>query len=176
MELYEAMSTLRAVRRLRPDPIPEDVLERVLTAATWAPTGGNHQGWRIVAVTDADKKQALEDLYRPHWENYVPGYEQHLANMPEGARQKSERALAAGTYLATHMHEVPVVAVFCFKPSTDDHHRCRSRSAQRGWRRLSLPGSTEPAAGSKKRRAWLCSDNLAVYRGSGGETAAGDTR
>ena len=48
MELYDAMSTLRAVRRLRPDPIEDDVLERVLRAATWAPTGGNHQGWRIV--------------------------------------------------------------------------------------------------------------------------------
>ena len=35
--LYEAMSTLRAVRRLRPDPIPDDVMERVLQAAAWAP-------------------------------------------------------------------------------------------------------------------------------------------
>jgi nitroreductase len=41
IELYEAMRTLRAVRRLRPDPIPNDVLRRVLEAATWAPTGGN---------------------------------------------------------------------------------------------------------------------------------------
>jgi nitroreductase len=40
MDLYDAMSTLRAVRRLRPDPIDEAVVERVLTAATWAPTGG----------------------------------------------------------------------------------------------------------------------------------------
>ncbi len=116
MELYDAMSTLRAVRRLRPDPIPEDVLKRVLTAATWAPTGGNHQGWRIVAVTDPDKKQALEDLYRPHWQNYVPGYEQLLQNMPEKSRQSSQRALDAGTYLANHLHEAPVIAVFCFNP------------------------------------------------------------
>lgn len=116
MDLYEAMSTLRAVRRLRPDPIPDDVLERVFTAATWAPTGGNHQGWRIVAVTAPDRKQALEDLYRPHWEGYVPGYEKHLAAMSESARQKSQRALDAGTYLANHLHEVPVIAVFCFNP------------------------------------------------------------
>ena len=66
MDLYEAMSTLRAVRRLRPDAIDEDVIERVLTAATWAPTGGNTQPWRILAVTDGDKKQALQDLYKPH--------------------------------------------------------------------------------------------------------------
>ena len=116
MELYDAMSTLRAVRRIRPDPIPEDVLNRVLTAATWAPTGGNHQGWRIVAVRDPATKQALEDLYRPHWEGYVPGYEQHMAGMSESGRAKSARALAAGTYLANHLHEAPVIAVFCFNP------------------------------------------------------------
>ena len=46
--LYEAMSTLRAVRRLREDPIPDEVLHRILQAATWAPSGGNLQPWRIV--------------------------------------------------------------------------------------------------------------------------------
>ena len=117
MELYDAMSTLRAVRRLRPDPIPEDVLTRVLTAATWAPTGGNHQSWRIIAVRDPVLKQGLEDLYRPHWEGYIPGYEAHMANMPAREAEQSRRALASGTYLATHMHEVPVICVFCFNPS-----------------------------------------------------------
>ena len=61
--LYEAMSTLRAVRRLRPDPIPDDVLERVLQAAAWAPSGGNQQPWRVVVVTDPALKQGLADLY-----------------------------------------------------------------------------------------------------------------
>lgn len=116
MELYDAMSTLRAVRRIRPDPVPEDVLARIFTAATWAPTGGNHQGWRVVAVRDPATKQALEDLYRPHWESYVPGYEAHMEHMPPDAREKSARALAAGTYLANHLHEAPVIAVFCFNP------------------------------------------------------------
>ncbi len=117
MEIYDAMSTLRAVRRLKPDPIPDDVLERVLTAATWAPTGGNHQSWRIVVVRDPAKKQALEDLYRPHWEGYIPGYEAHMASMPPAQAESSRKALAAGTYLATHLHEAPVICVFCFNPS-----------------------------------------------------------
>ncbi|MEM7079791.1 MAG: nitroreductase family protein [Pseudomonadota bacterium] len=117
MELYEAMSTLRAVRRLKPDPIPEDVLQRILDAATWAPTGGNHQSWRIIAVRDAELKQGLEDLYRPHWEGYIPGYEEHMQHMPAEAAEQSRRALASGTYLARHMHEAPVICVFCFNPS-----------------------------------------------------------
>ncbi len=117
MELYDAMSTLRAVRRLRPDPIPDDVLERVLTAATWAPTGGNHQSWHIVAVKDPALKQGLEDLYRPHWEGYIPGYEAHMAHMPPAQAESSRKALEAGTYLATHLHEAPVICVFCFNLS-----------------------------------------------------------
>ncbi len=117
MELYEAMATLRAVRRLKPDPIPEEVLQRVLEAATWAPTGGNMQPWRMIAVTDADRKQSLEDLYRPYWERYVPGYEEKMKHMPEAAQLSSRKALEAGTYLATHMHEAPLIAVFCFNPS-----------------------------------------------------------
>ena len=115
MELYDAMSTLRAVRRLSPDPIPEDVLERVLTAATWAPTGGNHQVWRIIAVQDPDKKQALADLYKPHWLNYVPAYEAALEGAPNEVAEKSRRTLAAGTYLAENLQDVPVICVFCFK-------------------------------------------------------------
>ena len=64
IELYEAMRTLRAVRRLRPDPIPDDVLRRVLEAATWAPTGGNRQAWRIIVVKDQMGKQRLGELYK----------------------------------------------------------------------------------------------------------------
>ena len=116
MDLYEAMSTLRAVRRLRPDPIDAEIIDRVLTAATWAPTGGNTQPWRIVALTDSDKKQALQDLYKPHWDSYLPGYEARLSHMPEDARASSIKAMDAGNYLAAHMHEAPLIAVFCFNP------------------------------------------------------------
>lgn len=114
MELYEAMSTLRAVRRLKPDPIPEDVLNRVLTAATWAPTGGNHQAWRIIAVQNSAKKRALAELYQPHWASYVPQYEAALANAPKDVAERSRRTFKAGTYLAENLQHVPVICVFCF--------------------------------------------------------------
>ncbi len=67
MELYETMSTLRAVRRLRSDPIPDDVLERVLTAATWAPTGGNHQPWEFIVITERELVTKIGELYRDSW-------------------------------------------------------------------------------------------------------------
>jgi len=116
MELYDAMSTLRAVRRLKPDPIPAEVQERILTAATWAPTGGNVQPWRIIAVTDADKKGQMEALYKPLWEQYIAGYRQRMEKMDEAGRKGAERTIGAGDYLASHMHEAPLIAVFCFNP------------------------------------------------------------
>jgi nitroreductase len=88
----------------------------VLTAATWAPTGGNTQPWRIVAVTEQDVKQSLQDLYKPHWDAYLPGYEARLAHMADDAKASSTKAMDAGNYLAAHMYEVPLIAIFCFNP------------------------------------------------------------
>ena len=114
--IYEAMSTLRAVRRLRPDPIPGDVLRRVLEAATWAPTGGNRQPWRIIAVKDSAKKERLGGLYREIWEAYSKPYAAGLAKLPDDVREKQERMIRAGDYLARNFEQSPVICIFCFTP------------------------------------------------------------
>lgn len=114
--VYEAMSTLRAVRRLRPDPVPDDVLRRVLEAASWAPTGGNAQPWRVVAVRDAAKKQRLGELYAVRWHAYSEYHRGLMENAPEQAKRQAAKMLSAGDYLADHFHETPVVLVFCFNP------------------------------------------------------------
>jgi len=123
--LYEAMQTTRAVRRLRPDPIPEAVLQRVLTAATWAPSGGNRQPWRVIVVRDAALKRALRDLYQRPWAPYAARQRAQFATLPAASRARGERALAAADHLAAHLHEAPVIAVFCFDPErlaiTDAH-------------------------------------------------------
>ncbi|MEM9711976.1 MAG: nitroreductase family protein [Actinomycetota bacterium] len=115
-ELYEAMSTLRAVRRLRPDPIPDDVLERVLQAACWAPTGGNQQPWRVVVVTDPDRKAALQGIYAPEWARYAEGFLANLAHLPADGLAKWQRVAAAGDHLAEHLHDAPAILVFCADP------------------------------------------------------------
>jgi nitroreductase len=116
MGVYEAMSTLRAVRRLKPDPIPNAVLRRVIEAATWAPTGGNRQPWRIVAVTDAVAKQRLQELYVGPWEAYAKGHRELLAAQPPELRARDERMLRSADHLAQNLHLAPVIAVFCFDP------------------------------------------------------------
>lgn len=114
--LYEAMSTLRAVRRLRPDPIPHDVLRRVLEAASWAPTGGNVQPWRVVVVRAADKLQKLGELYTARWSAYSTQHMAQLEGAPEALRVSTEKMLGAGNHLAEHFAQTPAVLVFCFNP------------------------------------------------------------
>jgi len=117
MDLYEAMRTTRAVRRLRPDPIPDDVIQRVIEAATWAPTGGNAQPWRVIVVRDQATKSRLQELYVGPWEKYAAGHRQLLGRLPEEARAKQERMLAAADHLARSLHLAPVILVFCFNPA-----------------------------------------------------------
>ena len=118
-DLYEMMSTLRAVRRLKPDAIPDDVLERVLQAACWAPTGGNLQPWKIVVVRSPERKQALADLYRPEWEKYTGFSRRRAEKAGAGGDEmaKMERTLAAGDHLAAHMAEAPVLLLFVADPA-----------------------------------------------------------
>jgi nitroreductase len=116
IELYEAMRTLRAVRRLRPDPIPDDVLRRVLEAATWAPTGGNRQAWRVIVVKDAVRKRRLGELYSRIAVPFMQSYSDRLRSLPESERAKTEKMLRSGVYLAEHFGEAPVQCIFCFHP------------------------------------------------------------
>jgi nitroreductase len=116
-ELYDVMSTLRAVRKLRPDPIPPDVLERVLQAACWAPTGGNTQPWRVVVVTGSEAKQALQEIYEPEWERYSAGFMKMMAGLPPAQLAKWERIMAAGDHLAQHLAQAPAILMFCANPA-----------------------------------------------------------
>lgn len=117
IDLYDAMSTLRAVRKLRPDPIPHDVLERVLQAACWSPTGGNQQPWKVVVVTDPAKKAGLQEIYRPLWDRYVTGFMKRLEGQPDEVVDPWRRVNAAGDHLAEHLHEVPAILMFCANPA-----------------------------------------------------------
>jgi nitroreductase len=118
-DLYEMMSTLRAVRRLKADPVPEDVLERVLQAACWAPTGGNLQPWRIIVVRSPERKRAVAELYAPEWAKYVAMSRRRAekAGLTGEPLAALERTVAAGDHLAEHMAEAPALLLFIADPN-----------------------------------------------------------
>lgn len=59
MELFEAIRSRRSIRRYRPDPVPPDLVTRLLEAACWAPSAHNRQPWRFAVMTDAEVKGQL---------------------------------------------------------------------------------------------------------------------
>src|SRR5262249_37774907 len=114
-ELLEAMRTCRTVRYLRPDPVSDDLLRTVLTAATWAPSGGHRQPRRFLVVRDPARKRALRDLYQPVWERFAAAYEARMVAREPEARGRIERMMRAANHLASHLHEAPVIVVVCVR-------------------------------------------------------------
>ena len=109
---HDVISTTRSIRRIKPDPVPADVLDRVLQAAVWAPSGGNRQPWRMIVVQDTGTKRKLGEIYSREWATYVDFNMANVKNAPQQVQDRVAAGLAVGTTLAENLHEVPVVVMF----------------------------------------------------------------
>jgi len=109
MELYDAMRCAPTSRRFAPEPVPRETLLRALDNARYAPSGGNRQGWRVIAVEDPKLRAALADLYLPHWRAYMEltGGAQMLANPDESDPARTRMVRRADEY-ARDMAQVPL--------------------------------------------------------------------
>ena len=106
MELHEAMYSLRAMRRLKTDPVPEELIWKVLDAAIRAPSGGNRQPWNFIVVTDAEKKRKIGEWYLDGW--------QKMYGVAQGAMEAEgdqARVLRSADHLANHLAEAPVFII-----------------------------------------------------------------
>src|SRR6185312_16373601 len=113
-DIFEAIGTQRAMRRLKTDPVPREYIKKILWAATRAPNGGNVQPWRFLVIEAPETKQALADIYAAQWSKYteMDRNRPRPGESPEALRSH-DRTLAAGQYLADHLHEVPVIIIPC---------------------------------------------------------------
>jgi len=104
--LLEGIRTTRAIRRLRPDPVPLALVRKVCEAGTFAPSGGNRQPWKFVAVLDAERRAWVAERYRRTFHAYIaPAVEAaQAADFPEAGRRNQRAAI----HLADHLHEAPV--------------------------------------------------------------------
>lgn len=105
--VLEAMATLRAVRRLRQDPIPTDVVESIIFYATRAPSAANRQPWEFVVVTDEEVRAQIGDVYR-HASRHLF---QLLLERATGSSTKSMYRDAL--YLSDHLGDAPVLVLVC---------------------------------------------------------------
>jgi nitroreductase len=112
-DFFEVIGTQRAMRRLKPDPVPEEYIKKIIWAATRAPSGGNRQGWRWLVVTDPASKKQIQEWYNELWSEATASGYGASAGLPEDERLSNERVMKSATYLAEHMHEVPVLIFAC---------------------------------------------------------------
>ncbi len=110
--LFEALYSTRALRRYKPDPVPDELLYQVIDAAIRAPAGGNAQVWHFLVVRDADKRRRIGELYMDTWKNYG---KQFLEN-PEAIEQlprQMQLVVRSTDHLARHFAEAPVHLFVC---------------------------------------------------------------
>lgn len=115
MDLHEAMSTQRAIRRLLPDPVDDEVLKRILSLAVKAPTGGNLQGWQWIVVREESVKAALGKQNKLAWKVYGRAGQMVNARMAGAEREAQRRIIDAVDHQTEHWNEIPVIIVACLK-------------------------------------------------------------
>lgn len=120
------LTTTRSVRR-RLDlkrPVPLALVRECLEVALQAPTGSNTQKWEFVVVTDPTTRSRLADVYKRAFTAYAAGesnlgrfgFDPAEAHPPEDPRaQRVAQVYSSAGYLAEHMHEVPVLVLFCIR-------------------------------------------------------------
>ncbi len=107
MDLFEAIGTQRAMRRLKDDPVSDEDIWKILDAATKAPSGGNSQPWNFIVVRDAETKRKLAEHYLDAWSKVYGA-----AGSQTGQDDTSQsRVYRSANYLAHHLAEAPVLII-----------------------------------------------------------------
>jgi len=112
MPLAEAMTTQRAIRRVRPDPVDDALVLRLIELALKGPTAQNEQGWEFIVVKDPEVKRRLGRQNRVMWRLYRP-----IAHFKARNDPKTQRMNDAVEWGVDHFEEIPVFVVACFHGS-----------------------------------------------------------
>jgi nitroreductase len=110
LTLREAMLTQRAIRRLKPDPVDDEILLRCIELAVKAPTGSNAQNWEWILVRDRAVKHRLAELYRTSWRIYG-----RVGRYLRSGDEKARKIIDAVQWQVDHFEDVPVVVVPCLR-------------------------------------------------------------
>jgi nitroreductase len=117
----ELLTTTRSVRK-RLDlerPVERATVEECLEIALQAPTGGNRQGWHWVFVQDADKKQAIAEVYATNFAQYAAA---PPADYAEGDTRRDRQTAVkdSATYLAENFQRAPWLLIPCINGRLDN--------------------------------------------------------
>jgi nitroreductase len=110
--VFEAIHTARALRRLKSDPVPEELITRVLDAAIRAPSAGNAQNWAFVVVRDPEQRRKLGEIYRKG-SDVASAFYAARGRPPHLTEEQFQQMMRSGAYLWEHMGDAPVILVPC---------------------------------------------------------------
>jgi nitroreductase len=114
-DVFDVMHSMRAMRRLKPDPVPDELIRKILAAGQAAASGGNTQRWRFLVLKDPAKKKAVQVYYKKAFDE-VFGPRYASSPPPPGSDPaRYKRQHAAVEYLTDHYHEAPVWIVACLE-------------------------------------------------------------
>ncbi len=115
-DLFEVMYSAGSIRRLRSDPVPDEIISKILDAAVRAPSGSNAQSWVFVVVKDAETRRQLGGVYKKASDILMKLYA-GAPRPPHMDDNKYQRFMQAVTHLFEHMGDAPVLLVPCLKAS-----------------------------------------------------------
>lgn len=112
-DIFEIIATTRAMRRLKPDPVPDELIRKILEAGVCAANGGNFQRWRFMVIKDRAVKQAVQVWYKKAFDEVVGPRYANSPPPPGVSAEKYARQHHAVEHLTEHFHEAPVWIVAC---------------------------------------------------------------
>ena len=114
-DLFEIIRTTRSMRRLKPDPVPNELIRKILEAGVCAPNGANMQRWRFLVIKDPAIKQTVGAFYKRAFDEQAAPRYRVGEPAPGMTRAQFLRLLDAAGYLAAHIHEAPMWIVPCLE-------------------------------------------------------------
>jgi nitroreductase len=114
ISLFEAMYSARAMRWLKPDPVPPQLIHQILEAAIQAPNAGNRQNWLFMVVLDVEQRRRIGAIYQKvsHW---VLQRYQHQGKPDYQSEAEYDRMMSGGLHLYDHMGDAPVLLIPCLR-------------------------------------------------------------
>ena len=127
-DIFDIIHTTRAMRRLKPDPVPDELIRKILEAGISAANGGNRQTWRFLVIKDRTIKERVQHFYKRAFDEVVGPRYQNSTPPPGVTPERYMRQHGAVEYLTDHFHEAPVWIVACIDEGTSTPTRSSGAS------------------------------------------------
>ena len=119
MDVFEALYTTRAMRRVKEDPVPDNIIQSMIDSAIRAPSGSNRQNWKFLVVTDKNIREKLSNIYRETWDYYINSFLNSAQDPGASSLKKQDdkdietirRISNSASWLAENYHKVPLLVL-----------------------------------------------------------------